>query len=350
MNRRGFLKKIGIATAGTALIPASYAFGGSIFTSQQTESSGSASPAQIPGRMINVQDYGAVGDGIHNDTKAIRNAIAATSSKRGGGVFFPQPKNAYRITDTIVINRPSLSLVGEFKPGQNESDYYGYQGTVILCDCPKKTAFVFGKSSNVQHSGSQIQSLGFIASKQNVSMIKMRDEDSWIIRDCVFRGGKIALRIKLQEDNAWNLVDNCSFLGQKVCGVYDEGLGTEIRGGKFLVHGTGIYLAPSSQHARITNVMFDDGIGIECYGGNHHISSCKHEKAAIGVIIGGDQNLYSASGRGNRIFGGTYHSENASGNGIVMQSGARQTRIFGPQFVWLAKNIIDQGQDTQIIG
>jgi Pectate lyase superfamily protein/Periplasmic copper-binding protein (NosD) len=358
MNRRGFLKKIGIVTAGTALIPASSAFGGSsIFTSQnsssntQTPSSpGPVSPTQMAGSMINVQDYGAVGDGIHDDTKAIRKAIAATTSKRGGGVFFPQPKNAYRITDTIVINRPSVSLVGEFKPGQNESDYYGYMGTVILCDCPNKTAFVFGKLSKIRHSGFQIQSLGFIASKKSVSMIKMRGEDSWVIKDCVFRGGKIALRIKMKLDNASNLVDNCSFMNQKVCGIYDQGFGTEIRGGKFLVRGTGIYLAPASQHTRISNVMFDNGIGIECYGGTHHISNCKFEKAVTGIIIDGDKNLYFMSGRGNRIFGNTFHNDTGSGQGILIESGARNTRIFGPHFVYIGKTITDRGQDTQIIG
>jgi Pectate lyase superfamily protein/Periplasmic copper-binding protein (NosD) len=340
MNRREFLKKIGIATAGAALIPASSAFeGSSLF----------ASPGLSPTSMINVQDYGAVGDGIHDDTRAIRNAIKATASKRGGGVFFPQPKNAYRITDTIVIDRPSVCLVGEFKPGQNESDYYGYIGTVILCDCPKKTAFVFNQSGNLQHSGSQIQSLGFIASKQSVTMIKIQDQDSWVIRDCVFRGGKVALRIKMKHDNAWNLVDNCSFMKQKVCGIYDEGYGTEIRGGKFLVSRTGIYLAPASQHTRITNVMFDNAIGIECYGGAHHISNCKFERCDPGIIIGGDKNLYFMSGRGNRIFGGTYSHTDVNATGIVIQSGGRNTRIFGPHFVNM-KRISDNGNDTQIIG
>jgi len=270
---------------------------------------------------------------------------------RGGGVFFPQPQKSYRITDTIYVNRPSLCLYGEFKPGQNEGDYYGYCGTVIFCDLSNKPAFLFRQPHGLQHNGPRIESLGFIASDGITSIIEIVDHNNWVIRECVFRGGRKGLSIKSQEDNAWNLVDNCSFLNQTVCGIYDEGLGTEVRGGKFLIQGTGIYLGPSSATSRISNVMFDDGIGIECYGGLHHIENCKFEKCYPGILINGDRKLYRLSGAGNRIFGGSFISRITSGLGIEVLNGARHTRIIGPYFAGGWSNTIkDSGVDTQIIG
>lgn len=293
-------------------------------------------------------DFGAIGDGVNDDTVAIRNAIAAISQQRGGGIFFPQPPKNYRITDTILIDRPALCLYGEFKPGQNESGYYGHHGTVIVCECPNKTAFIFDHTT-LQHSGPKIESLGFIASDDTVSLIEIRDHNSWVIRDVVFRGGSIALSIIKKEDNAWNLVDNCTFWGQTTYGIYDGGYGTEVRGGKFIVGGTGIHLTPLSQHSRISNVMFDKGIGIECYGGVHHISDCKFEKCDLGIVIDGDKNVHPLSGKGNRISGGTYGNTGV-GVGIWVESGGNETNISNPHFVWLATDILDNGSKTKISG
>ena len=68
--------------------------------------------------MNDVKLFGAVGDGVTDDTEAIRKAIDFTKSQRGGQVYFPP--GVYVITDTITIDSPvgfvgagsnSLSLV-----------------------------------------------------------------------------------------------------------------------------------------------------------------------------------------------------------------------------------------------
>jgi Pectate lyase superfamily protein len=341
MDRREFLKTFGLATIGSGAVA---------LAAPRLAAASSASAG--PSNMVNVQDYGAVGDGVHNDRDAIRRAIEATPKGRGGGVFFPQPKHSYRIKKPIFINRPSLCLQGEFKPGQNEDPYFGFYGTVITCDVGDgNTAFTF-EQNGLQHSGPKIESLGFVSKNNKVCFIKIKDHNSWIVRDCVFRGGKIAINIRMKEDNAWNLVDNCSFLDQKVCGIYDTGYGTEVRGSKFLIAstGTGIILSPQSAHSRITNVMFDRGVGIECYGAVHHISNCKFEKCNPGIIIDGDKKIAHLSGRGTRIFGGTYSNFGNEGVGIVIKKGGRNTRIFGPHFAGVATTINNAGEDTQVVG
>lgn len=64
---------------------------------------------------VSVKDYGAVGDGVNDDTEAIQAAIDALASVQGGTVFFPV--GFYLITDSLVISN-GIMLRGE---GSNAS-------------------------------------------------------------------------------------------------------------------------------------------------------------------------------------------------------------------------------------
>lgn len=59
--------------------------------------------------VANVKDFGAVGDGIADDTTAIQTAI---NFNAGGCVYFPRGR--YRITNKIVITSDKTSLVSDF--------------------------------------------------------------------------------------------------------------------------------------------------------------------------------------------------------------------------------------------
>lgn len=56
----------------------------------------------------NVKDFGAIGDGIHDDTKAFKDAIAATEN---GAVLVP--KGRYKITDVLYIQKSNIVLRGQ---------------------------------------------------------------------------------------------------------------------------------------------------------------------------------------------------------------------------------------------
>lgn len=51
--------------------------------------------------QVSVKDYGALGDGVSDDTAAIQAAITAVVTTQGGRLFFP--RGTYRITDKLVI-------------------------------------------------------------------------------------------------------------------------------------------------------------------------------------------------------------------------------------------------------
>lgn len=61
-------------------------------------------------RVANVKSYGAVGDGVNDDTTAIQNAIAYIKSINGGIVWFPV--GTYKITATLAVTGNHITLAG----------------------------------------------------------------------------------------------------------------------------------------------------------------------------------------------------------------------------------------------
>lgn len=70
--------------------------------------------------VINVKDFGAIGNGTTDDTAAVQAAIAAISesqSRRGATLYFP--RGQYKLTDTLTItsfatdNAINIALIGE---------------------------------------------------------------------------------------------------------------------------------------------------------------------------------------------------------------------------------------------
>lgn len=93
--------------------------------------------------IVSLRDFGAVGDGIADDTAAFNAAIAYANS-RGGvdaanitGTTIVVPDGRYKITATLAtITKSGCEFVGESK-----------NGAVLLC-APNTTTFVFGDGVN----------------------------------------------------------------------------------------------------------------------------------------------------------------------------------------------------------
>lgn len=84
---------------------------------------------QIVATPVNVRWFGALGDNTHDDTAAFRSAIAAVSPTLGGCVYLPPCPVAYKITDTITINTPSLQILAHgwasiIKPTTTDRDVF----------------------------------------------------------------------------------------------------------------------------------------------------------------------------------------------------------------------------------
>ncbi len=67
----------------------------------------------ITSEIVNVKQFGAVGDGITDDTLAIQKTIDYLSTKRGGTVFIPIGQ--YKISDTLTVCNSNMKIKGHDK-------------------------------------------------------------------------------------------------------------------------------------------------------------------------------------------------------------------------------------------
>lgn len=93
---------------------------------------------------VSIKDFGAVGDGVADDTTAITNAIAAAQSG-SGEVFFP--KGQYRVTTgNIALDNVTLRGCGVPEKGAPYTD----NGSVILLDGTVNSPFVLGRGATIE--------------------------------------------------------------------------------------------------------------------------------------------------------------------------------------------------------
>lgn len=71
--------------------------------------------SMINGSPINVKDYGAVGDGLTDDTAAIQAAITDIIALGGGQIYVPNPPVYYKCTSTLTLTSTpnSIEFVGD---------------------------------------------------------------------------------------------------------------------------------------------------------------------------------------------------------------------------------------------
>ncbi|WP_086934095.1 hypothetical protein [Agarilytica rhodophyticola] len=81
MDRRQVLSKAMIGLGGIAL----------------ASSATSVSSLNASGQCLNIKDFGAIGDGMENDTLAFKNALAELKIQGGGTLYIPATEKAFCI-------------------------------------------------------------------------------------------------------------------------------------------------------------------------------------------------------------------------------------------------------------
>lgn len=91
--------------------------------------------------LYNIRDYGALGDGVNDDTNSINKCIADVGSKGGGTIIFPI--GDYKVTNTIIIAYSNITLRGD-SSSKSRLNYYGKGYNTDLIK-------ISGKYNNVLH-------------------------------------------------------------------------------------------------------------------------------------------------------------------------------------------------------
>lgn len=113
---------------------------------------------------VSVKDFGAVGNGVADDTAAIQAAINYVGSKSGGTILLPA--GSYRITSTLSCLYPNILFVGE---GSDEPHNTGPQGAaaatkLVWAGANNGTMLNIGSVNgvdNIKYSGGGVRSIYF---------------------------------------------------------------------------------------------------------------------------------------------------------------------------------------------
>lgn len=151
-----------------------------------------AAAGSVSGIPINVKSYGAVGNGVANDTVAFQNAIAAVPS--GGSLYVPS--GVYMIGDVLMISKSNFEIYGEGRQSvlKARSDIIRHDLTTQKRDFIFKTGvydnITFRDLSFDLTAGGNADMYGAIGIMQNYNT-----SEAWktniTIRNCHAKGGSL---------------------------------------------------------------------------------------------------------------------------------------------------------------
>ena len=163
-----------------------------------TEISRAAQVANLANEVVSVKDFGAVGDGVTDDTSAIQAAIDSTQVT-GGSLFFPQ--GTYNITEELRVdyrgktgapntNPTRLDLIGDGKGNSVlniKTD--SINGLKIMGDNPLTTA---------SHGYFTIRGLAFTGSSptpRTSNGLRINDIAYCTIDECTFHNLNVGMHL-----------------------------------------------------------------------------------------------------------------------------------------------------------
>lgn len=111
--------------------------------------------------VISVKDFGAVGDGVTDDTAAIQKVIDSLSAT-GGNIYFP--KGSYLITSTLKILNSNISLYGD---GATSKLVTASAITVLAVSNTSNLAPDYTKSTFLR--GIQVKNLAFVGASNTAT-------------------------------------------------------------------------------------------------------------------------------------------------------------------------------------
>ena len=144
-----------------------------------------------------VKDFGAVGDGVTDDTAAFQSAIY-DYQQNGVPIFIPNGE--YRITATLAIDTsPNKS---------RRIAIYGQSAYKTVIRSETTTLFNFSMPDNTTIMQSYIKNLTLISGNGSGTCLLFHRAQRWVISDVIFRN----FNIDIDADYSWTFrISNCNF-------------------------------------------------------------------------------------------------------------------------------------------
>lgn len=203
--------------------------------------------------ITNVKDFGAVGDGIVDDTAAIQSALDSLPSN-GGVVYFPNGN--YIVSSVLTVGKACTRLLGLGRRQRIATlapSLITYTGTGNVFNVTGAQGFVMeylhvsypaqsGTVVNVSNVASgYIRNCHFVGTSKNGNAIVIDDGSGWTFKDVDIEYFNIA--IDLKQNNGDTLLDNVAITlcntGTRI-GVTSSVVGVTITGADFELNGNAI--------------------------------------------------------------------------------------------------------------
>jgi hypothetical protein len=216
--------------------------------------------------IVNVKDYGAVGDGVEDDTDAIREAMndAVAASVANGGYSTPNrgsvyfPPGVYKVTETIYLWGDTTDPI---TITQGQGKIWGQPGTVLIT--ANFAGFIFDNGNQdppTTETNSQFgifEGLNLRNEHANGGCIRALHNFFMSIRDCNFKAGQFGVIMQGAEDVQCAIsstISNCTF----------NGLGTE---GAWYEDSIGCTMGPNMRMSDCTFFLWENALvvsGAQC--------------------------------------------------------------------------------------
>lgn len=310
----------------------------------------------------NVRHFGAVGDGVTDDSAAIQAAFNSITNPNGGTVVFPV--GTYRLASTVTSSVRGLVVRGLGGVGYNESQST-LVGASILCDAGVD-GFVFNPTAaSTIHQGPQFHNLNFHEKGEGKTsdLLTLKAVNRWVVRYCTFNGGANGLVVDAVDpgnparmDVSWGELNRPLF---HKCGKglsIPRGTGLfPITGGEFTGCDTGIYLRPAgllNTSPTVVGTKFDAcAVGIDTQACSMAAFGLDLEDCDTAIKVSRDALLHADSGEDNSFVAVHCDGEFNEGIGFDIGAGCERTTIIAPVFSSIAaeNKIIDNGAGTTVL-
>jgi hypothetical protein len=205
IQRRLFLAS---AVGALALRPSRTAQADTNFTNYSFAATGAPTARTMPDRLAditNVKDFGAVGNGRHEDASAINAAIQYRIENGGGIVFFPT--GSYKVNRPIIVGHDTLSSGVRLNgTGKNQGTAFVISGSYSdplgigylvskgnkVNDCLEMISGFWGLWVKATRDNVVIEDLRVFVGQNGVA-INVRDADCAMVRNCAVSGGNRTL-------------------------------------------------------------------------------------------------------------------------------------------------------------